>query len=127
MSSSDLDEARRLLEQAEREGDPERKFAALDEGIDILEAYAADPSVSDQQRTYASNFRRSNIRRLLNQLVDMRDLQFHAWLNYIKLLLLRLETDVKAILEEDPSLQDRYDEFVGLWRDELMELLQGRA
>ena len=124
MSSSDLDEARRLLEQAERETDPERKFAALEEGIDILDTYASDPTVSDQQRNYASNFRRSNVRRLLNQLVQMRNIQFSAWFNYIKILLLRLKADVQAVLNEDASLKVKYSEFVGLWKNELMELLQ---
>lgn len=127
MSTSDLDEARRLLEQAEHEADPERKFAALEQGIDLLDAYASDPSVSDQQQNYALNFRRSNVRRLLNQLVHMRNIQFGAWLNYIKLLLLRLEADVQAVLEEDTSLKDKYGEFVSLWEDELMDLLQRPA
>ena len=124
MSSSDLDEARRLLEQAEREVDPKRKLAAFKEGIYILNEYAYDPSVLDQQLNYALNLRRSNVRRLLNQLVELRNIQFDDWVAFILFLLFRLETDVKAVLDEDASLNDKYKKFVGLWKDELMELFE---
>lgn len=123
MWSSDLDEARRLLEQAEREVDPKRKLAALKEGIYILDEYASDPSVSDQQRNYALNFRRSNVRRLLDQLVEMHDIQFYEWFGF-NALLIRFETDLKAVLEEDASLKDKFSRFFSLWNDELMERSQ---
>jgi hypothetical protein len=123
MSSSDVDEARRLLERAEREVDPKRKFVALEEGINILDEYASDTSVFDQQRNYALNLRRSSIRRLLNQLDEMRSIQFYDWLHFIALLI-RFETDLKAVLEEDASLKDKFSRFFSLWNDELMELSQ---
>src|SRR6266446_4142616 len=124
MPSSDLGEARRLLEQAERETNPARKFAALEEGIDLLETYAAESEVPDLERSRSSNLRHSHIRRLLKQLIELRGIQFDVWFDYIKLLLLRLEPDVKAILEEDASLKDGYSKFTSLWKDELLEALQ---
>lgn len=127
MPSSDLGDTRRLLEQAECETDPVRKFAALEEALDFLDDYIADLATSDLERTYANNLRRSNVRRLLKQLVEMRGIQFDVWFSYIRLLLLRLEPEVKAILEEDPSLKSDYSEFVALWKDELLDLLQRAA
>lgn len=123
MSSSDLDEARRLLEQAEREVDPKRKLVALKEGIYILDEYASDPSVSEQQHNYALNFRRSNVRCLLNQLDEMRSIQFYDWLHFIALLI-RFEIDVEAVIKEDASLKDKFSKFVSIWNDKLVELSQ---
>ncbi len=78
MPSSDLAEAQGLLERAERETDAARKFAALEEGIDLLEAYVDNTDVSDFERTRAMNLRRTNVRRLLSQLVDMRNIQLNG-------------------------------------------------
>ena len=127
MPSSDLIEAQRLLERADRETDPARKLAAVEEGIDFLEVFVADPDASNLGRTRAANLRRTNIRRLLTQSIEMRSIEFHVWIDYIKLLLLRLEPDVKAILADDPSLNDRYNQFVALWKDELLDALQRSA
>ena len=127
MPSSDLGYTRRLLEQAERETDPARKFASLEEALDVLDDYIANAATSDPDRTYANNLRRSNVRRLLKQLVEMRGIQFDIWSSYIRLFLLRLEPEVKAILENDASVKSGYSDFVSLWKDELLDLLQRSA
>jgi hypothetical protein len=53
----------------------------------------------------------------------MRSIQFYDWLHFIALLI-RFETDLKAVLEEDASLKDKFSRFFSLWNDELMELSQ---
>src|SRR5882762_1570992 len=121
MVSSDIDEARRLLTQAESEINPARKLAALEEGIDLLESLVAKADCPASDRTLAHNLRHSSIRRLLKQLVNLRNIQFTVWFGYVQLLLLRLESDVKTILEEDASLKEGYVAFVKTWRDELLE------
>lgn len=117
--SPDLDRARKLLELAEREVNPERKFMALEEGVNILNEYAYDQSVSNQERDYALNLRRSNVRRLLNQLIEMPSIELIEWFRFSHLLMVRLEIDVKAVLEEDTSLKKKLGWFINLWEDQL--------
>lgn len=70
------------------------------------------------------NLRRSNLRQLLAQLVDMRRLEMGVWFNYIRLLLLRMEPEVNSILSTDSSLAESYREFISLCRDELIAALE---
>src|SRR5690348_7273275 len=101
MPTSDLVEARHLLEQAEAETDPSHKFAALEEGLELLEAMADDRSISDGDRQIMQNVRHSSIRRLLKQLVQMRDVDPGVWLNYVLLLVLRFKPEVDAAIKAD--------------------------
>ncbi len=119
MANRYLTEARGLFEQAEGETDPLRKFAALEEAFELIDMVLDDASLPLSDQKLATNMRHSNIRRLLGQLVEMRAIQFDDWLNYIKLLLSQHE--VKTVLEEDPSLKKDYQDFVAIWKDELIE------
>jgi hypothetical protein len=125
MGSETLENARRLFEQAERETDPERKFAALEEALDLTDDLRADPTLAAPEISFASNLRQSHLRRLLGQLTAMRHVQIDVWFNYIKLLLLHVEPEVEAILANDPSLRESHRAFKALWKDELLELLGG--
>jgi len=116
---------RELFDRAERESDPRRKVAELEDALDLLDASVEDgsePSPSDQ--SLVRNLRRSNTRRLLSQLVAMRDVQFDVWFSYLSLLLFRLGSEVDALLKEDENLRAAYHSFVGLWGPEAAEALQ---
>jgi hypothetical protein len=110
-----LDEARSLLAKAEGERDPARKLAYLEEAIDLLD---------DIESTLARNLRRSYTRRLLSQLVQFRSADVVTWFDYAQLLLVRLESDVKALLVEDPALKSAYDEFMALWPVDVQQVLR---
>ena len=122
MHSKELENIRRLFERAEAEPDPERKFSLLEEALDLTDDLEASAGSSEQ--TIASNLRQSNLHRLLVQLTCYRNLAPEAWLNYIKLFLLRLDPEIQAILSADPSLREPHRRFVDQWRAELVAALE---
>jgi hypothetical protein len=127
MSTSDLIEARHLLEQAEAERDPARKFAALEEGLELLEALADDPTTAAAERQIIRNVRKSSIRRLLEQLTQMRGIDPGAWLDYVLLLVLRFDAEVQAVLKADESLAEGYQKFILFWGPEVVKMLQPKS
>lgn len=122
--SPELDEARRLFEKAERDSDPEHKFIALQEALDITDDFKAEHDVTSLDVSYANNLRHTHIRRLISQLVAFRHIQIDIWFNYLKLFLLRVEPEVKEITDADPSLHETYRKFVALWKNVLIDAIQ---
>jgi len=121
----EMKEARALLEQAERATDPEMKERALREALDILDSYEEDhPDTKSAERTVLINLRRSHTRRLLDQLLTIRNVEFGTWVKYVILLMLRLKSDVESVLQERPELRKKYDEFKSIWRNELLEVVK---
>ncbi len=125
MSLAHIQEIRELFDQAEREADPRRKCAALEEALDLLDdASEAGDTLSQSDQSLVRNLRHSNTRRLLSQLVAMGNVHFDVWFSYLSLLFFRLGREVDALLEEDLSLRTAYDAFIGLWGSEAAEALQ---
>ena len=121
----DVIEARRLLENAEKEGNPERKFNELKEGIDLLELYLDDnPESSEELTTFITNIRRAHTRRLLSQILSIKKIDFETWLQYIVFIITKLKNEVEFVTEQDPELKKNYDEFHHVWSDVLQEILE---
>lgn len=124
MTHPHMTEARGLFERSERETDPSRKFAALEEALELVDLVLEDSSLPQSDRELAANLRHSNIRRLLRQLVGMRGIQIEDWFNYIDLLLIRHAHEVKTVLDEDSSLKEGYQAFKAIWKDEFIDALE---
>ncbi len=120
MVHSDLNTARTLFEHSERESDPSRKFSALEEALELVDVVLADRAVSQSDRGVALTLRHSYLHRLLTQLVGMQSIEFNAWRDYIRLLLIERTGDVDVILAEDASLKESYETFISLWKNELL-------
>jgi hypothetical protein len=125
MIAADIQEIRDLFDRAEREPDPRRKCAALEEALDLLDAASEDGSgLSSSERSLVRNLRRSNTRRLLSQLISASDVHCDVWFSYLSLLFFRLGPEMDALLKEDDTLRAAYDAFVGLWGPEAAKALQ---
>lgn len=119
-----LSHIRQLLRQAEVESDPARKFAILEDAIDVCDDYCGiNSTASPEELEELTNVRRSNIRSLIKHLAVMHGISFDLWIGYIWLLKLHVRDDVKAVLVEDPSLQVILDDFISLHRDQLIREL----
>ena len=125
MDAREIQEARELFDGAEREPDPRRKCAALEEALDLIDAWLEDETSSPDDRALVRNLRRSNARRLLVQLVSMRDVHFDVWFSYLSLLFLRLGPEVRVLLNEDDGVRTAYEAFLGLWGPEATTALLG--
>ncbi|PKM09013.1 MAG: hypothetical protein CVV14_01525 [Gammaproteobacteria bacterium HGW-Gammaproteobacteria-4] len=124
MPNPDLGRARRLFEQSENDSDPSQKLYALEEALELVDLVLADSTIQQSDRDLALNLRHSHSRRLLGQLVRMRNIQFDDWWNYIRLLLIERSNEVDAIVGENAELRENYQAFVDLWGDELIEALE---
>ena len=118
-----LNDARRLFEQSEGATDPSRKYHVLEEALELVDLVLEDSSLPQPDRELAENLRHAHIRRLLSQLVGMR-VQLDGWFDYVSLLLVNHEHEVKTILDEDSSLKERYLPFVAIWKDVIQEALE---
>lgn len=119
-----LIEARGLFERSDNETDPSRKFAALEEALEIVDFVLEDSILSRSDKELAVNLRYSNIRSLLSQLVGMRSIQIVDWFNYIDLLVMRHQHEVESVFNDDPSLKEGYKVFLAIHKGELIELLE---
>lgn len=124
MPNPDLSRARRLFEQSENDSDPSQKLYALEEALELVDLVLADSTIQQSDRDLALNLRHSHSRRLLGQLVRMRNIQFDDWWNYIRLLLIERSNEVDAIVGENAELRENLQAFVDLWGDELIEALE---
>ena len=125
MNPAEIQEIRELFDRAEREPDPRRKCAALEEALDLVDAASEDGSeLSSSEQALVRNLRRSNTRRLLAQLVVAHDVHFDVWFSYLSLFFFRLGPEVDSLLKEDETLRAAYDAFIGLWGPEAAKALQ---
>ena len=125
MDPAILKEIRDLFDRAERESEPQRKVADLEDALDLLETLSEEGSqLAPSDQTLVRNLRRSNTRRLLSQLVGMRNVQFDVWFGYLSLLIFRLGPEMDTLLKEDEDLRSAYLAFVSLWGPDAIDVLQ---
>jgi len=127
MDPSILKEVRDLFDRAEQESDPQRKVAQLEDALDLLLEISSSEEgsqLSPSDQSLVRNLRRSNTRRLLSQLVAMRNVQFDVWFGYLSLLIFRLGPEMDALLKEDENLRNAYLAFVRLWGPDAVDVLQ---
>ncbi|MGH8234016.1 MAG: hypothetical protein ACREPU_07455 [Rhodanobacteraceae bacterium] len=124
MHSPELHEARRLFERAEQDSDPEDKFVALEEALDITDDFMAEHDTSGSEVAYATNLRHSYLRRLVGQLDELHKIEIVVWFNYIKLLLVRVGPEIEEIIKDNPVLRESHEQFLKVWMDILMEAIE---
>ena len=113
-ASTDIAEARKLLERAERESDPEQETRHIDEALLLLEE--ADDPTPEEIRLIA-NLRLSYARRLLAQMPKLKAVSFEVWLFYFNVLV-QLADEVQALTTADPALAANRREFLERWGPE---------
>ena len=118
-----LEEARRLFEQAERENNPERKYLALVEAFDITDDLIDDAD-GEAAGDLVRRLRQSHMRQLLRQLLAMRKVEIDIWFNYLRILLFRAKPEVEKILANDPPMRESYRIFKDLHMDELLAIVK---
>lgn len=119
-AARDIAEARDLLEQAERESDPEQECERIEEALIILET--ADEPTPEQEKLIA-NLRISYARRFLNRVSRLKKSTFETWSYYLTILE-KLGPEVDALAAEDPQLADYRREFVAMWGAEVEAALE---
>ena len=119
-TQDDIAEARALLEQAERESDPEQECEHIEEALILLET-TEDPT--PQQAELIANVRMSYARRFLNRVSRLKKSTFETWSYYLGVREL-LGPEVEALAAEDPQLAAYRQEFVAMWGPEVEAALE---
>ena len=119
-TQDDITEARALLEQAERETDPEQECERIEEALVLLET-VEDPT--PQQVELIANLRLSYARRFLNRVQRLKKSTFEVWSYYLSILE-NLGPEVDALALEDPQLADYKREFIAMWGPEVQAALE---
>jgi hypothetical protein len=126
-AARDIAGARKLLENAERETNPELKAQSLEEALALLASLDPD-EVSDAQRQLIANLRLAHTRRLLAQLVSLSSVSMDAWFDYVDLLLGELRPEVARLTASDAELEANYARFIEMLGPGAAEVLRrGRA
>jgi hypothetical protein len=120
---SDITEARGLLRDFERIEDHSERVKKFEYALELLDSYLSDNEKSGQ---LAINLKRTYTRKLLEQLPSLKFLNINDWFSYALLLLTTLQNDVDYICTENKQLKKNFDEFISLWADEVIKLLQCR-
>jgi len=118
MTPPNLQEAREQFALSESESDPTAKLDALEEALALVDELLEEPGIPQTDKTVAHNVRRSYLRTLLQQLIQLRNVEILDWCGYIRLLMIDYKKEVQAILSADPNLKANYDSFVALWSKE---------
>lgn len=116
MNRRDIDEVRALFDDAESEADPAPKLEALKEALALADEIVDSSEVPESTKVMSRNIRRSHLRRLIQQLIRMNNVEVRAWSSYIRFLLVDRETEIRSILDENPSLNDGYNAVANLVR-----------
>ena len=118
MTSPNLQEAREQFALAESESDPTAKLDVLEEALALVDEFLDEPGIPQTDKTLAHNVRRTYLRRLLQQLVQMRNVEILDWCGYVRLFVVDYKNEVQAIFDADPTLKAAFDSFVALWSKE---------
>ena len=119
-TQDDITEARALLEQAERETDPEQECERIEEALILLDT-TEDPT--PQQAELIANLRMSYARRFLTRVSRLKKSTFETWSYYLNILE-ELGPEVETLAADDPQLADYRREFVAMWGPEVEAALE---
>ena len=121
----DLLNARSVLEKAESETDPKRKIYYLKEGIEVIDEYLEDnPNAPSDILNFIKNLKRSHTRRLLVQLISIKDIDIETWVDYIILLITKLKDESDYAKEQDQELDKNLNEFLKIWKDVAIKAIE---
>ncbi len=121
MRAPDLQQAREAFASAEAESDPAAKLGAVEDALALVDELLEEPGISEHQKVIARNVRSSYLRRLLQQLVEMPNIEVLGWCGYVRLLMVDHKAEVQRLFDTDPALKARFDSFVALWSKEYRE------
>jgi hypothetical protein len=121
MMQPNLHEAREAFALAESEPDPTVKLDALEEALALVDELLDEPGMDEVEKGVARNVRKSYLRKLLQQLVQLPDVAILDWCGYIRLFVIDYKSEVQAIFDEDPELKAGFESFVALWSKEFRD------
>lgn len=120
----EIHEARILFEKAEKSVLPLEKHHFLKEAVEILDSYDEEnPDELQAEKDLIRNMRVTYARRLLSQLTDIEEIDPETWIVFMMLFTTKLHNEISTVTKKDPDLKTKYNQFVKLWREEIIRAL----
>lgn len=120
----EIKKARGLFSRFERTADHRVRIQLFEEALDLLTEFE---DLDTKEGALARNIIKSNTRRLLEKMPEITDVEMDSWVRYMNLMATRLEKIRQALLTENPSLQQNYNDFKKIWKAEFLELVKSMA
>lgn len=96
-----LSEAIRFLEEFESTSDSERRIRKFEAGMNLLNGYVQNnPDLDEDTQQRIRDVRASYTRKLLISLSDVRGGSIEPWLEYARVLVLKMKPELDALLED---------------------------
>ena len=123
----ELIEARKLLEQAESTKSPTSKLAKFKEWFQILRDFI-DEDLETSHKAYISNIIKSHTRVLLQQIDNlvndgMFSKNFELWCDYFIFIALYLKDVTDDLIKENIEIEEQFNNFRDIWKEELIEAI----
>jgi hypothetical protein len=93
------------------------------EAVQLLEDYL-ECEPESPHKTFIQNLRLSNTRRLLQQLARVERKDFALWLEYALAVMSVVDKEAESVMAIHPELKKDLDDFLGVWKDVLLQALQ---
>lgn len=117
-----IQNARDILQKAEKEKNWEIKALDLVKALDLLDSCSADDT-QEQDREMISNIKIAHTRSMVNQLTLNNNIDINNWLKYLLIMITRLENEIKIITENDIQIKNNWLRFLKLYKSELSDLI----
>ena len=117
--NEDFKQARDLLENSEKTNDLSLKAQKFKAAIDMLNEYLRY-NLNSKQKSYIENIKKSYTRTLLGKLPYIANLQEAIDMD---IALSNAKNEYEIIINEYLDLKDKYDKFIELWVEEMLERL----
>ena len=117
--NEDFKQGRNLLQDSEKTDDLSLKAKKFKNGIDILNERLRY-NLNSKQKSYIENIKKSYTRTLLGKLPYIVNLQEAI---DIDIALSHAKKEYEIIINEYPDLKDKYDTFIELWVEEMLDRL----
>jgi len=117
----ELSEIHQIFVEFENAADPEIKVKKFKVAIDRANECLGRSDLTETDLKKLNNFKRSYTRTLLNSLPSSGGTTFALWLDYF-VALVSVNSEREELFQLNPTLRDRFDEFLNLHKEELRRL-----
>lgn len=118
----DIKEARRLLDSFDKSIEHSHRTEDFTSAIEILNDYTEN-NHNSEHLDHIVKIRETYTRKLLQEIPKLMMLDFDDWGTYVFLLLL-LRDEVAKLTTDNNPLSHNLNEFISVWRDELIEYIK---
>jgi hypothetical protein len=118
----ELMEAVKSFKEFENSNSHAKKINNFKDAINLLDEYVEE-NPNSPHINFVENIKTSHARILLEQLNNIRDIEIDDWFNYFILITQKLKSEVEKISSENPILKKGYQDFVAIWRADVLEYL----